>query len=459
MSSSTDAFAGSLIDATHPEYDDARRVFNGLFDDRRPRGIARCANVGDVGAALRYAQQRRLPVAIRGGGHSVAGFSTVNDGLVVDLSAMRSVQVDPKARVARVGPGATWQQVDAETQRYGLATPGGVVSHTGVAGLILNGGIGWLRNRYGLSCDNLVGAELVTATGDVIQASHQENPDLLWALRGGGGNFGVVTRFDLALHPVGPEVAATFAMYPLERAAPILRGWRAWVDDVGDDATSEVVLWTMPDWPEVADAVRGRSVVIPSAVWAGAVDEGLAAIAPLRAFGGRLHEIGGRMPFVDVQAMFDGFIPNDGSVLAYWKSIFFDALSDQTIEILSDLAASRSTTSTMIVAQHLGGAVRRVEPSATAFFARGSAFVVNLMGMWHDRSATEAHVAWVRGAWDRLRPHSTGSAYLNYTGAETDDDADEMTRRAFADNFTRLRALKRRFDPGNVFRLNQNITP
>ena len=459
MSSDLRDFRGTVFHADHDHYDDARRVFNGLFEAHRPRLIARCADARDVALALRYADAHGLAVAVRSGGHSVAGFSTLHDGLVIDLSALRSVEVASEARRVCVGPGATWRDVDVETQRFGLAAPGGVVSHTGVAGLTLNGGIGWLRNRYGLSCDNLVRAEVVTAAGERIVASPDDHPDLYWALRGGGGNFGVVTSFELSLHEVGPEVAATFAMYPLARASEILRAWRPWTDTAGPNATSEVVLWTMPDWPEVAEAVRGQPVVIPSAVWAGAADDGLEALEPLRQFGDRRHEISGRMPFVEVQSLFDAFMPNDGSVLAYWKSLFFESLSDDVIALLSDLAHHRSIASTMIVVQHIGEAVRSIDPAETAFRTRNAAFVVNLMGMWKDQAENEVHVKWVRDAWRRLHPHSTGTTYLNYTGAESVADVVEATRRSFAENLDRLRAVKHRFDPHNVFRLNQNVLP
>ena len=459
MDSLRSTFGGTVLTPEHPDYDDARRVFNGMFADRRPAVVARCADSADVAAALRYANREALPIAVRGGGHSIAGFSAVEGGLVVDLSQMRSVEVDDEHRVVRVGAGATWADVDVETQRYGLATPGGVVSHTGVAGLALNGGIGWLRNRYGLSCDNLVGAQVVTAAGAIVSASSDENADLLWALRGGGGNFGVVTRFDFALHAVGPEVAAVFAMYALDRAKSILRTWRSWVDSASDDASSEVVLWTMPDAPEVAEAVRGRSVVIPSAVWAGNIDEGQAALEPLRKIDGRLHEIAGPMPFTEVQKLFDGFMPNDGSVLAYWKSLYLDELSDEAIEMLSELAENRSTTSTMIIVQHMGNGVRSVDPTATAFHSRSGAFVVNFMGMWRVPEESDTHIEWIRRACRRMEACSNGTTYLNYAGSETDAAASALTSRAFAGNLERLRAVKRRFDPTNALRLNHNIVP
>ena len=451
-------FQGRVIGPGDEDYDEVRRVFNGQFD-RRPRLIARCAHASDVQTAIRFARDNDWPLVVRGGGHSVAGYSSVEGGVVIDLSDMRRVDVDRDRMRVRIEAGATWRDVDIETQRHGLATPGGVVSHTGVAGLVLNGGIGWLRNRYGLSCDNLLAAEMVTADAQGVRADSSRDPELLWALRGGGGNFGVVTSFDMALHSVGPDVAAVFAMYPIDRTSDILRRWRSWVEEASDDATSEVVMWTMPDWPQVADAVRGRPVVIPSAVWAGDKAQGLSKLEPLRQYGGRRHEIAGVMPFVDVQTAFDAFIPNDGSVLAYWKSVFLDELADEAIEILEERSQHRSSASTMIIVQHMGTGVRRVASDATAFNTRSGRFVVNLMGMWSDSAESVRHTEWVRDCWSRLAPWSTRTPYLNYLGDETATDAEALVQRAFGRNYPRLQAVKRRFDPDNVFCFNQNIRP
>ena len=458
MSNEITGFGGKWIDPKSADYDDARRVFNGLFD-RRPKRIAQCAGPDDVALGLRFARERGWPVAVRGGGHSVAGFSNVDGALIIDLRAMRSVRLTDDGRRICIGAGALWRDVDVHSQSFGLATPGGVVSHTGVAGLTLNGGIGWLRNRYGLSSDNLIAAEIVTADGETMRVDEERAPDLLWALRGGGGNFGVVTEFEMAVHPVGPQVGAVFAMYDLEGAVEIVSEWRGWAERAPAEATSEVVLWTMPDWPQVAEAVRGRPVVIPSAVHVDGSDLGQRALEPLRHWGRRRHEIVGPMDFVDVQSTFDAFMPNDGSVLAYWKSLFVDELSDDMVDTLVDLAQTRSASTTMIIVQHVGKGVRSVDKTATAFHSRAGRYIINLMGMWRRNDESERHIDWVRSAWRRLAIDVDQSPYLNYLGAEEGADSQRLIRSAFGENFSRLQAIKRQFDPDNVFRFNQNIAP
>src|SRR5262245_50601189 len=318
---------GSLLRAGQPGYDEARVIFNGMFD-RRPALIARCRGVADVIDVVRFASRRRLLTAVRGGGHSVAGASMCDDGFVIDLSQMNSVAVDHKRRVARVQGGATWADVDRETQAFGLATPGGIVSHTGVAGLTLSGGIGWLRNKYGLSCDNLVSAEVVTADGSVLTANDTENSDLFWALRGGGGNFGVVTSFEFMLHPVGPMVAAVFSMYPMSATREVLRQWRSWVASAPDEVSSEIVTWTAPSMAGLPPSVHNRDVVISAAVYAGDPQEGMRVLQPLREFAEPLGEIADIMPYQNLQRAFDPFFPNTGEVIAFWKSLYLDDLTD-----------------------------------------------------------------------------------------------------------------------------------
>jgi len=451
------ALSGPLLSAADPGYDAARTAFNGAFD-KRPGLIARCRGTADVVESVRFARRRDLLVAVRGGGHSVAGKSSCDGGLLVDLSPMRSVLVDPADRRADVQGGATWGDVDRETQLFGLAAPGGIVSHTGVAGLTLNGGIGWLRNRFGLACDNLVAAEVVTADGEVVTASEDEREELLWGLRGGGGNFGVVTRFRFALHPVGPEVAAVFAFYPLEEGEEVLRRWRDWAEAAPPEVTSEVVLWTAPDVDGLPPGARGRRVAIPGAVYAGPADEGERVLAPLLELGGRLGEIAGTMPFRGVQQAFDPFFPNTGEIHGYWKSLHVPALSDDAIGLLLRAAGERTSAESMIVAEHVGAAVRDVPVEATAFAGRDAAYIVNFMATWSQATDGPEHVRWARAAWDRLVPHSTGAPYLNFLGEE-DGGGGDLVRRAFGPNYDRLVALKRGFDPDNVFRLNQNIAP
>jgi FAD/FMN-containing dehydrogenase len=448
---------GRLLLPGEPDYDKARVIFNGMFD-RHPALIARCRGVADVIDAVRFARRHHLLTAVRAGGHSVAGNSTCDDGLVIDVSLMSSVTVDRNRRIARVQGGATWGDVDRETQAFDLATPGGIVSHTGVAGLTLNGGIGWLRNHYGLTCDNLMSAEVVTANGDVLTASADENADLLWGLRGGGGNFGIVTSFEFALHPVGPLVAAVFSMYPIAATRDVLKRWREWVASAPDEASTEIVTWTAPAAATLPPAVHDQAVVIAAGVYVGDAQEGLRVLEPLRQFGKPLGEIAGAIPYRSVQSAFDASLPNTGEVLAYWKSLYLDHLTDSAIEIMADRAENRSSRSTMVFVQHLGGAVRRVRQDETAFPTRDAAFVMNFMGDWRDPRETPQHIAWVREAWSRLAPHSTGAVYLNYVGQE-ERDADSLVRSAFGSNYDRLAQIKRKYDPTNLFRLNQNIKP
>jgi len=448
---------GPLLRPNDPGYEKARVTFNGMFD-RRPALIARCRGAADVMDAVRFAAQRHLLTAVRSGGHSVAGNSMCDQGLVIDLSLMNGITVDPKRRLARVAGGALWSDVDRETQAFGLATPGGIVSHTGVAGLTLNGGIGWLRNKYGLTCDNLVSADVVTADGAFLAANARENEDLFWALRGGGGNFGVVTSFEFALHPVGPAVATVFSMYPMAASRDVLQRWRDWVASAPDEASTEIVTWTAPAIPSLPPAVHDREVVIAAGVYAGDPQEGMQVLQPLREFGEPLGEIAGAIPYRGVQSAFDAVLPNTGEVLAYWKSLYLDSLTDAAIEIMADSAQNRSSRSTMVFVQHLGGAVRRLSPNETAYPARDAAFVLNFMGDWRDARETPRHVAWVREAWNRLAPHSTGAVYLNYLGRE-ERDADALVRSSFGANYARLVAVKTRYDSANLFRLNQNIKP
>lgn len=446
---------GPLLRAGDPGYNEARVIFNGMFD-RRPALIVRCRGAADVMDAVQFARRHHLLTAVRGGGHSVAGNSMCDGGMVIDLSQMNSVVVDRAARVARVQGGATWADVDRETQAFSLATPGGIVSHTGVAGLTLGGGIGWLRNKYGLCCDNLVSADVVTADGAILTANAGENADLFWALRGGGGNFGVVTSFEFALHPVGPAVATVFSMYPIRTARKVLKEWGQWVVSAPEEATSEIATWTAPASPGLPPSVHDQEVVIAAGVYAGDAEEGLRVLQPLREFGELLGEVAGPIPYRSVQSAFDSFFPNTGEVISYWKSLYLDGLGDAAIEIMADCAENRSSPSTMVFVQHLGGAVRRVPPDETAFAIRDAAFVMNFMGNWREARETPRHIAWVREAWNRLAPHSTGAVYPNYLGLEK-RGADTLARSTFGPNYDRLVEIKAKYDPANLFRLNFNI--
>ncbi len=446
---------GHLYRTGDPGYDEARVIFNGMFD-RHPALIASCRGAADVMDTVKFARRHNLLLAVRGGGHSVAGNSMCDEGLVIDLSHMNSVVVDRKRRIASVQGGATWADVDRETQAFGLAVPGGIVSHTGVAGLTLGGGIGWLRNKYGLSCDNLISAEVVTADGALLTANEQENTDLFWALRGGGGNFGVVTSFEFRLHPVGPEVAAVFSMYPLASTRDVLKQWREWVRSAPEEVGSEIDAWTAPAAPGLPVSVHEKDLVIASGVYAGDPEEGMRVLQPLREFGEPLGEIAAVIPYRSVQSAFDPYFPNTGELISYWKSLYLDDLSDAAIEVIANCAENRSSRSTMVLVMHIGGAVRRVRPDETAYPIRDASFVTNIMGSWRDAHETPRHIAWVRDAWDRLLPHSTGAGYLNFLGHE-ERDAEILVRSTFGSNYKKLVEIKAKYDPTNLFRLNHNI--
>jgi FAD/FMN-containing dehydrogenase len=450
-------FRGPLLLPGDPGYDEARVVYNGMFD-RRPGLIVRCRSTADVIDAVSLAAEYDLLVAVRGGGHSIAGHSICDDGLVIDLSEMNGVHLNRSAGTVRAQGGALWGDLDRETQAFGLATPGGVVSHTGIAGLTLNGGIGWLRNKHGLSCDNLVSADVVTAAGELVTASAEENPDLFWALRGGGGNFGVVTSFEFRTHPVGPIVAAAIPVYALDDAPVILRRWREWVATAPDEVTAAAALWTVLDAPELPEPVRGKRVLITTCVYAGAPEEGERVMRPVRELGTPLFDMSGPMPYRVLQSAFDFVFPRTGELQSYWKSLYVPELTDALVDTLVDAARSRPSELTLINIPYIGGAVRRVPPDATAFVPRNMPFMISLDANWRQTEESEANIAWTRETWSRLAPNSNGMVYLNFLGEE-ERDVDALVRAAFGPNYDRLVAVKTAYDPGNMFRLNQNIRP
>lgn len=422
---------GPLLRPEDAAYEPARHVYNGMFAGRHPGAILRARSTADVIDAVRFAANHDLVVAVRGGGHSVAGNSICDDGLIIDLTELNGIHLDRKAGTVRVQGGATWGDVDRETQAFGLATPGGVVSTTGIGGLTLNGGIGWLRNKHGLSCDNLVSAEVVTASGELITASAAENPDLFWALRGGGGNFGVVTSFEFKVHPVGPIVPAALVMYPLAEAANVLRKWRDWLPDAQEDITSNAIPFTVPVSEHMPPPVHGQQVLIIAGVYPGDVEEGLRLIQPLRELGTPLFDMSGPLPFRAMQSSFDFFFPLENPLISYWKSIYLNELGDDAIEILAEAANNRTSELSMINIVHLGKGVRSVGAKETAFGERTASFMISLDANWRDTTGdTARHAAWARSYWDRLNPLSTGGVYLNFVGAE-DKDADKLVRSAF----------------------------
>jgi FAD/FMN-containing dehydrogenase len=451
-------FQGAIHKPGDPLYDAARVIYNGMFD-RHPGLILQCSGAADVIDAVNLARTHDLLVAVRGGGHNVAGNSMCDDGLVIDLSRMRGVHVDRKSGTVRVQGGATWGDVDRETLAFGQVVPGGIVSETGVAGLTLSGGLGWVRNKYGLSCDNLVSAEIVLATGELVNANEADNPELLWALKGGGGNFGVVTSFEFQLHPLDPVVQVAVVFYPIEDGVSILRQWRDWVVTTPAEVSSAFISWTGPASEHLPPPVHGRSFVGTAAAYAGPVTDGEQVLEPLRHFGTPLAEIVAPLPFRMLQKAFDWAYPLDGSIRSYWKSLYVNELSDGAIETIIDAMKNKTSPYSLLNIPHFGPTVRNVPADATAFRTRSAPFMVSLDGNWTDKDDNgQRHIAWVRETWDKLQPYSDGSVYLNFVGAE-DRDADKLTRAALGQNYDRLVAAKRKYDPENMFRLNQNIKP
>ncbi len=448
------AFHGSVIRPDDADYDDARAVWNGMID-KYPALIARCRGVADVISAVNFARENNLLVAVRGGGHNVAGSAVCDDGLVIDLSEMTSVHVDPDARTARVEAGATWADVDHETQAFGLATPGGVVSDTGVAGLTLGGGIGHLRCKYSLSCDNLRSVDLVTADGEFLTASEDENADLFWGLRGGGGNFGIATSFEFELHPIGPDVAICLVFYPSDRLADCLRAYREYVESAPDEVSTLLFAGELPDGELFDDGDVHRQKFAIMGCYAGPVDDGERALSTLRDLAEPLADFSGVMPYSELQQLLDEDYP-DG-MRYYWKSLYLDDLSDSAIDRIAYWAdAAPSPLSTVDVWQ-LGGAIAQFDPEDSAFAGRHAPFLLGVEANWGDRENDDANVAWVRDCLDDMRQFSDGSVYLNFPGFF--EEGDDMMQTTFGPAYERLVALKDEYDPTNLFSRNQNIAP
>ncbi|NLE53229.1 MAG: FAD-binding oxidoreductase [Chloroflexi bacterium] len=444
---------GALLRPGDRGYDEARHVWNGLID-RCPALIARCADVSDVIEAVRFARAHDMLTAVRGGGHNVAGTGTVDGGLLIDLSLMKRIRVDPERRTARAEGGVTWGELDRETQVFGLATPGGVVTDTGVAGLTLGGGFGWLRRKHGLSADNLLSIELVTASGQVVRASDDENPELFWALRGGGGNFGVVTAFEFRLHPVGPEVMQAIVLYPLEIARPALQFYREQMEHAPDDLSSFAIVQYVPAMEPYPEAWHHQPTVIFAACYSGPLDEGERVVQPLREFAEPIIDLSGRMPYLEVQQMFDEDYPRGRRY--YWKSTYLDNLSDPVIDrLIAQIEAAPSYHSTLDV-WHMGGAVAR--PAAdTAFRGRQAPYHLGIEANWENPADDEANIAWAREVHRDLQRFSDGSQYMNFPGFL--EDRERVLRQTFGDAYDRLARVKAQYDPDNFFRLNANIPP
>ncbi len=445
---------GDLIRPGDGGYDEARRVWNGMVD-LHPAAIASCASTEDVRAAILTARSAGLALAVRGGGHNVAGFGTIDGGLVIDLSRMNEVKVDRAGRRVRVGGGATLDDLDAATQAHGLVVPSGVVSETGIAGLTLSGGMGWLRRKWGLTCDSLVGATVVTAAGDVIEVTEQSDPELIWGLRGGGGNFGVVTEFVFKAYPLGPEVAFLFVLYPLEAAHRVLAGHERIVEAAGDDVSTLVVLGHVPAIDGFPSEIHGQPYVGVLGMYAGPVDDGDAALRPLRELGEPLIDLSDRMPFVEAQKVYDADYPFGHRY--YWKSTNLMSIPDAVVDILVEHVLAPPSKHSTIDIWLNGGAMGRVGESDTAFRGRGHRYVVNPEANWEHPIDDDANVAWARGILTALEPHAAGGAYLNFPGFL--EGGQSLVRASHGSNYPRLQALKQRLDPDNLFKRNANIEP
>jgi FAD/FMN-containing dehydrogenase len=445
---------GHVLQPTDPAYLDACKLWNGTLV-RRPRLIVRPTGAADVIAALRFARAHNLAIAVRGGGHNVAGNALCDDGLAIDLSRMRGVRVDPARRVARVEGGATLGDVDHETQAHGLATPFGVVSRTGVGGLTLHGGLGFLSRHYGLTCDNLIGADVVTADGRLVSADADRHPDLLWALRGGGGNFGVVTSLEYQLHPVGPDVWMFIVMYPIAEAGRVFAFFREFMPTAPDDLMAIAILWNSPHDPSIPEAARNQPVAILAGMHSGPFADGERAVAPFRQVATPLLDFSGPMPFVAAQRLFDADYP-DGRRY-YWKSIYLDSLDEAAVATLVDHAARRPSKMSSIDVWALGGAVGRAPAGGSAFAHRDRPFLLGIEANWDGADGDAANIAWARGLFADMRRFSRGGTYLNFPGLAEEGDA--LLRQSFGGSYERLQAVKARYDPDNVFRSTFNIAP
>jgi FAD/FMN-containing dehydrogenase len=443
---------GELLRPGDAAYDDARRIWNGAIQTC-PRLIARCTGAADVIAAVRFARQRGLLVSVKAGGHGVSG-TALCDELVIDVSGMRGVRVDPGRRRAVAQAGVLWSELDHETQIFGLATTGGIVTHTGIAGLTLGGGIGWLMRKHGLTADNLVGADVITADGELVHASDKEHPDLLWGLRGGGGNFGIVTSLEYALHPVGPMLLCGPILWPMEDASDVLRHYRDFVATAPDELATIVTLRKAPPLPAIPAQLHGRPVCMIATCYAGLPGQGERVLEGLRHFGRPLVDLVTVKPYVAHQSMFDLGVPHGWHY--YWKSAELPELQDDVIDILVEHAARISSPRSYAVMFHLGGAVARVPEDATAYSHRDAIHNININAVWQPHEAIgEQERAWTHRFFSALEPHQVG-VYVNFLG----DEGEARVRAAYGpDKYERLVALKDRYDPDNFFRINQNIRP
>ncbi len=448
-----EAVRGEVIGPADSNYDDARAIWNGAHD-RRPALIVRAAGVADVIRAIEFARSQDLEVAVRGGGHSIPGFSSNDGGIVIDLGAMRGVRVDPEAGTARAEGGVQWGQFDHETQAFGLGVTGGLVSTTGLGGFTLGGGIGWLVRKHGLACDNLLSADVVTADGRLARAGAEENPELLWGLKGGGGNFGIAVSLEYSVHPVGPVVFGGPTFYPGERAAEILRFYRDFAGELPDELTTIANLLWAPPAPFIPEEWHGKPLIGLLACYAGSLEEGEKAVAPLRELGEPVADLMGPIPYTALQGLLDPLWPHGKH--AYMKAGYVRELDDDAIETVTRFHQEATSPASEIHFHHFGGAVARVDEGATAYRERQAPYVLNVIGASYESEGFDSHVDWAQRLYAELEPSLTGGAYINFLSGE----GEERVRAAYGEEkFTRLQSLKDEYDPTNVFHLNQNVPP
>lgn len=438
----TKRFRGTVLQPGDADFDQARRVWNGMID-KTPALIARCAGVDDIKAAIEFAHAHELLVAVRGGGHSVAGHGTCDDGLVIDLSSMRALEVDPDARLAVVQPGLNWGDLDRATQAHRLAVTGGIVSATGVAGLTLGGGLGWLMRKHGLTADNLLSADLITAAGQTLHAGPEQNAELFWGLKRGGGNFGIVTEFRFRLHPVGPIVLAGWVLHPQEKAPDVLRFYRDYAAGVPNELTTIIILRRLPHASTLPPFLRGMPVIGIAVCYAGVIESGERVVQPLRTFGPPLVDGIALKSYTTHQTMFDSGQPPGRH--NYWKTAYLSELSDAAIDVIVDSARQMTSPLSVLAVYQLGGAARLGD----------AAFCLNAAATWTEPTESQRHISWARGFSAAIEPYSVTGAYVNFLGEE----GEERTRSAYQESYDRLVALKNTYDPDNFFRLNQNIEP
>jgi len=433
-------------------YDAARSIWNAMID-RRPALVVRCLGAADVINAVTLARNEKLLLAVRSGGHNIAGNAVCDGGLLIDLSLMKSVHVNPASLTARVEPGATLADFDKEAQGFALATPLGINSTTGVAGLTLGGGFGWTTRKFGLTVDNLISADVITADAKLVRASDKENQDLFWALRGGGGNFGIVTSFEFKLHPLGPEVLSGLVVHPFNKAGELLREFRRIAKEAPDELTTWIVMRKAPPLPFLPTEWHGKEVLIFAACYSGDIKEGEKAMHALRALGKPIVDVISPHPFTGWQAAFDPLLTPGAR--NYWKSHDFTELSDAAIKVILDAVHTLPSPECEVFIAHVGGAMARIAPDATAWSNRNAHFIMNVHTRWRDRAQDSACVAWARRLFDAAAPFSSGSVYVNFMP----DDEDDRVEKAYGTNYRRLAEIKRRYDPNNLFRMNQNIRP